>query len=941
MANGLPKDLPEGFVSLPEDLPEGFAPLPEGYSEIPLSRKAGERSLKGLGAGLKGNWADKYNRLNSREPDADYWTSVQDGWFRAGFSRMDTDEERNNWLDTNVGEGTWRKDRYGAYLLNPAGMAKIGQPSEQDVAIDGQGVSGYDIADWAGGAPAAITGFGAGMAMSGYGAIPGILTMALGGAAGKALDELVESFQGYQMQTTTEIAKDVAFAAVEEGAAEGVVRSARPLGRMLLGPKTTRPKASELLKRQPDVESTIDPERLALTKQAQAIGGQPKISQATGKQAPLLSRMETMIHTIFGDPTLAHNRDALIYEMGNLVQKAGKGRVSASSKTAGDAVRQAVLAVREKLERNISDSTDTAKFLLKNSESKLADVFGLAREDAGKEVIALIKQGRKNLSVAASGRYAKFDAMVGMDAVVPTAPLKNIADQILRRIPKTETGEPSVFLSSESGKFLRGVSKLGDFTTAQEMQTIRTTLREAAYDPDILPGVEKYHLGRLHIAANKSFDMVGDVQPYRKIPADKYETDPSEWGTFTKKPLDIDPEELKGAVKYFRETSKWYKGEIVKFDDVFIQKLTRDAHKSGAVDPDQVVDYIVKGGAPSRVHRIKKILSASEWKTVQASHFDSMLRSSEDLAGEINGGLLLKKVKNLGTTLDATYGSQARDIRKYATELAAHNGKIPLDVLPTLADIASGKGPASVAAALKKAAQAQTELDALQKQSFFTKWSADNFDPEEAADYLLRPKNSREIKWAKGFLGEESKEWLMLRESSMGRILKNMIDDMSDPVDVVLNGRALKKEIKGIGDYTLKEMFGPPLAKELTEFTKVAHFLTTKVGASGGIVAANIALHPMKNLPRLAKFFIIRKIFSTGAGVRYFTEGFRPNATKKAIDNLARYVASSVAQYRSESTADHPEAGRNDARAPGAHASRRRAERRQDHARHSIGLGGA
>jgi len=56
---------------------------------------------------------------------ADYKTGVDNNQFRAAFSRLDTNEERFDWLNENVGKDGWIIDRQGTYLLTPKGQNKV------------------------------------------------------------------------------------------------------------------------------------------------------------------------------------------------------------------------------------------------------------------------------------------------------------------------------------------------------------------------------------------------------------------------------------------------------------------------------------------------------------------------------------------------------------------------------------------------------------------------------------------------------------------------------------------------------------------------------------------------------------------------------------------------------------------------------------------------
>ena len=154
---------------------------------------------------------------------------VDSGWFRAGFSRMDSDEERVNYLNENVGSGLWNKDaETGEFTLTPDGMRMVGAtvPDEwMDTKIEDEGLSWYDLADWGGEAPAIISSMVPVLAGKTPQSTAGaVLLEGLAASTGKAVDELVEYFQGYQRQSKADIAKDVGVEFALGGAGEATVR---------------------------------------------------------------------------------------------------------------------------------------------------------------------------------------------------------------------------------------------------------------------------------------------------------------------------------------------------------------------------------------------------------------------------------------------------------------------------------------------------------------------------------------------------------------------------------------------------------------------------------------------------------------------------------------------------------------------------------------------
>ena len=838
-----------------------------------------KRVLKGTGEGIGGlpmpvnvqsprpgfGAHETMEALQEREAGVDYLSGTPNAIFRAGFSRMDTEEERAAYLDKFAGSGNWRVDNYGKHLLKPEGRKRLGLPSaDKETAIDEQSLSRYDIADVAGAAPSMIGAIGGGMRASPYGIIPGLAASSIGAAGGKLIDEAVEWAQGYQRQGAGEVLSEAAGEGVAAGGGEGVVRGLRPIGRKILGPATTR--QFSWFDKQPPLQSTVDPARLKLTDEALKMGARPSIAQASDR--PIIGRAERMLDTIFGDPRAVRNRDAIMKRMKELIEGAAKGPPAVTTpSTVGRQAQEAITREQANL-RAVSDaSMKRVDALLAETRGKISGRLGQAMErgETGEEVIRNLREAHGVFKEAAGARYANFDRMIGKKPVVPTADLKNQAVIIERTAPKTEDGKISVFLSPETRKFLAGIQELPELITAQQLNFIRTTLREAAYDHEMLKGVGKYHVARLREAADKSIDRIASERGLGGIPM----------------------AQRRSALKYLDETRSWYAENISKFDNVYIGKLTRDAKSGGAIDPDDVMNFIVKPGNPRRVKMVKNLVPPETWKKVESRLFDDMQERATDLTGEFNSAILNREINKLGSTLDSVYGREAGKIRLWAKELAARNGKIdPSDL---------GKG--DFARVLGRAVERQKQTDAFDAQSMVKEWTAGNFDPGKAALSLMRPNNSKMISQAKNILGENSREFLELRELSMEQLLKRTISNTDDPVKAVLSGAPLKKAMEEIGDDSLRAMFGPALTSELKQFANVTHFLTqSKTAVSGGLVAANIALHPVANLGILAKLFAFRKLLATEGAIKYFTHGLKAPGTRTATEGMSRVVSQIVSQ---------------------------------------------
>ena len=195
-------------------------------------------------------------------------SGVQDFSFRAGLSRADNEKERRSYLNKTVGPEGWTQNSFGAYALTDRGMAKLNLESKgKPVLIDEpitEGPTMGDIADISGEAGPIMGAVGAGMAATGLGFGPGIALTALGGMAGKSIQEAGEELAGENLQTPLEIGKDVLmegpYAALGEGIFRGILK---PIGKKLMAPEAKR----------------MTREKRVLAKIAGKMGAQASVSQ--------------------------------------------------------------------------------------------------------------------------------------------------------------------------------------------------------------------------------------------------------------------------------------------------------------------------------------------------------------------------------------------------------------------------------------------------------------------------------------------------------------------------------------------------------------------------------------------------------------------------------------------------------------------------------------
>ena len=186
---------------------------------------------------LAGKTSEDQALTDLKDPEVDYTSGLKNLVIRTGFSNRELPSEKASYLTDAVGADGFRQDKGGRFILTKKGRQKLNLGDGPELAIDEEGFSRYDIADFAGesGIPL-ITGIVAGVLTGGLGTIPAMAVV--GGSMGlaKIVDETMEYAAGDQRQTKAQIAKDAAFEGAMGFLGEGVGRGiSAMIGRFMKG----------------------------------------------------------------------------------------------------------------------------------------------------------------------------------------------------------------------------------------------------------------------------------------------------------------------------------------------------------------------------------------------------------------------------------------------------------------------------------------------------------------------------------------------------------------------------------------------------------------------------------------------------------------------------------------------------------------------------------
>ena len=520
---------------------------------------------------------------NYKEPGVDYSTGVDSvgDFSRFQFGRMDTDDEKSNYLKTVVGDEGFRVDALGRHILTQDGRTKLGLGEGRELAVDEEGFSFNDVKEFAGAtALPIIAGTGAAIASSGVGFFPGMLIVGLAGAGGKLLDEGIEAAEGLQMQSGTDIARDAALEGVFAGGGELFGRGLSKLfGRIIKGPGGAE---NEALRAQ--------------AREVIAKGFRPTIAGATDEAfRPVLNRLQAVYEGVFPNQKAA---------MQNLEQSLAQMRAL------GIADDTAINNLDEVVKRDITDFYANADQKLANAQMRMDE----AVKGEIDQIMRNLKDGKtipKNLDDMIRMRKAVFDEDVDRlytvvndklrgQAIIPTKGIK----EELERLTTDSIADIG------ATRFAAQVKGLGDYATARELSRIRTGLTDASRNPALLNDVNVGALGSLKASVNQAFtdaeitlaqmstkgldDAVTEVGGPTIIRPDGFK-------------MDLSTGEASDALRLLNRTNEFYRDSVSRFDNIVVQDIIKQT-KSGQMNMKFVFDKIIQEDNPEALDQLFKAI---------------------------------------------------------------------------------------------------------------------------------------------------------------------------------------------------------------------------------------------------------------------------------------------------------------------------------------------
>jgi hypothetical protein len=877
--------------------------------------------------------AEEYASVPYEEQGVDYTQGLQDlgNFSRFGYGRMDTDQERANYLTKNIGKDTFRKDPLGRFILTQKGRDALGMGKGPEVSIDEEGLSWGDFKEFLGQAalPTAA-GIGAALTFSGVGTIPGIAIAGAAAAAGKALDEGIESAQGLQDQGLGEVMRESAMEGVFSMAGEGLGRGiSKVFGRMIKGPGGAE---NEVLRKQ--------------ARDLIARDFKPTIGGATGEQfRPILNRMQALYESVFPNKKAAtQNLDQIIKELRSL-RVVDEGAI--------DDLSDAVRTDMDKLYATADEDLLAAQKNLDVTTNKyMGDVMAGLRKNGivPKDLAQVLQLRKRGFDENVDSLYAKATKVLKDQAIIPTATMK----KELAYLVKNSAADIEVT------KFAKMVQELPEFATLEEVSRIRTGLIDASYSPSLVADVNVGALGALRSSITKAIDGT-EIALQRAV--DMGTADGAK--IVGPKNFTASFEDMSKALGLVRRTNALYRNGMQRFDNVVTQSIMKQAQKR-QLNKKFIFDQIIEKDNPEALLQLLKAVRGAKYiedlpmgdRTAAQQLVNGMpvdqarnqmallpansqarrllaqqiarvegraedlavsrmaFNPAEDLRQDL-ARMYLQDVMNRSKVIDPTTGAELIDPVKFSATLQEKGSvfdvlfrgeKGPLndlievmkrgkaDLAPSVIDdLMSRNVPLTDALTqLKKSQIARGELD---KNQFLN--TLKTGDIETIGKEVLNTTSN--INAAKNALSPEVMEGV--KDAAMGRILQQadiafaedgtvkMTEDFVDAFRSGRLGNRLQDIVNSYGDKNLDALFGAGTAKALNtvaaDMVRASNkTIVGKSGLAGAAVAlslsgAHLIFSPLTVLPTAAAFLVMSKALRNPKVLKALMASRNPNTLKQ------------------------------------------------------------
>ena len=497
-------------------------------------------------------------------------SGVKNVGLRGSLAMAENDREyRLRLLDAGFTDGQFFKDPEKGYVLkldtiSPALKTKYNLPESGNLAIEDEDMfTKEDFAEFFAQARGPLAGgIITSLAASGVGLPAAAVFVGLGTAGGYLFDEAIEYAQGVQAQD----ARSVRNTAIKEGLigalGEGVGRAvARLLGRMIKGPL--------------DKEAN---EARTLMRDAIAAGALPTVRGAN--TSPILGRLQAIYEGVFPSVQVAEQNAK--YVAGEL-SKLSRGTVDSEKILA--ALKRDVTRIYGDKDAIIKEVNGNLKNVLDEEVAKSIRLFGELDPKAGEALAKSIEYAKRTFDQDVDLMYSKANSLIGEKDIIDATSFVRTFERLVKQEPALQLDQKGL------GQVIRGLGdvKAGINTDVRTMNSIRTALRHASFDKDLIGTSEDGILRVLREAIDNTF-IQSEARLFQIVKEGGPLRDAS--GRIIMPSYKV--KEAKEGFDLLREAGQFYKKGVGRFRQLDAQELFR-SYKSGVnFNPERI--FAEKGG---------------------------------------------------------------------------------------------------------------------------------------------------------------------------------------------------------------------------------------------------------------------------------------------------------------------------------------------------------
>ena len=803
--------------------------------------------------------------LRGENVDFDYKTGVQDTKLRRMLGRADTREDEEKVLKEAFGlsEAEFTRDRRGRLALMPEGAQKFGIETEIPVLIDESGFTRQDLADLsglattvAGGVAGAVGGTLVG------GPIGGIIVAGLGGAGGKAAEEVTEALQGVQAQEGSEIAKDIAIEGLVSAAGEGIFAGLGKAFRVVSG-------TGRVGKGLPEgrVEDILAAEKRGYLPSLSAIGApslvarQQAISEkALGTSARLRKNHENIMRD------LQWLRDST----GEVDLEGAAQILTSAAKTGNNKLKSEVKKQEGRLLNHMEEIADNLGRAAQRDSAITEDLFNAFKESY-KAFDDLVETNFLNINNA-------LKDSVGDNAIFRTG---GLAKDAARDAQKFENAIPGTN-PAKAGMILKELSELGDKASFGQLYFARKSLRDAGMFnvtsdtvtnvvDDFLPQIDNL----LDLAAKKNNNFLN-----RALPGPENQV--------SRKLLRDAARDLDSARGFYKEGNKRFEKVSSAINKKTLIDIVRNETPSNA---QEIMKSLIRKDNPKLLKDAKDAVDtfAGEGtfnpikERLASSWIRSTLKKSENSStGKFSGYRFKDELDKLGSTADELFGENITEIRKLAEQLNALSLRnVDQSVIDDF--VKAGADDTGVNL-LRNLSQAQDELARFNQNNIAKKLRSGNITPTEAAELIAsNSMRAEDIVSLKRFFADDTDAIGKIRSYYMDNLIGDFESNfLIDRTQFAKFGeRLIKNKAK------LQVIYGKEMAQEMDAFGRIMKLLGESA-TGGDLVAANIAASPLENLGTIAKLSLVGGLFSSPRFYKAFTKKYKRLSEGENVSSRGR-----------------------------------------------------